>query len=172
MTNSLILQTVACQIPLPMGFFKQEYWSGLPSSSPENLPDPGIEPVPHLLNWQVDPGGSDDKESACNVGDLGSIPGLGRSPEEGNGYPLQYSCLKNPMYHKPAAAAAKSLQSCPILCDPSNTTEYPHTHNWFTLLYTWNLYNIVNQLHSRKLFKKHLLIIDISSHPNTHTWTA
>jgi len=127
-TNSLILQTVACQIPLPMGFFKQEYWSGLPSSSPENLPDPGIEPVPHLLNWQVDPGGSDDKESACNVGDLGSIPGLGRSPEEGNGYPLQYSCLKNPMYHKPAAAAAKSLQSCPTLCDPSNTTESPHTH--------------------------------------------
>ena len=37
------------------------------------------------------PGGSDDKESACNVGDLGFIPGLGRSPGEGNGYPLQYS---------------------------------------------------------------------------------
>ena len=37
------------------------------------------------------PGGSDGKESACNVGDLGSIPGLGRSPGEGNNYPLQYS---------------------------------------------------------------------------------
>ena len=37
------------------------------------------------------------KESACNVGDLGSIPGLGRSPGEGNGNPLQYSCLENPM---------------------------------------------------------------------------
>ena len=36
-----------------------------------------------------------DKESACNVGDLGSIPGLGRSPGEGNGYPLQYSGLEN-----------------------------------------------------------------------------
>ena len=36
------------------------------------------------------PGGSDGKESACNAGDLGSIPGLGRSPEEGNGYPFQY----------------------------------------------------------------------------------
>ena len=35
--------------------------------------------------------------SACNVGDLGSIPGLGRSPGEGNGNPLQYSCLENPM---------------------------------------------------------------------------
>ena len=38
-------------------------------------------------------GGSGSKASACNVGDLGLIPGLGRSPEEGNGYPLQYSCL-------------------------------------------------------------------------------
>ena len=37
------------------------------------------------------------KESACNVGDLGSIPGLGRSPEEGKGYPLQYSGLENSM---------------------------------------------------------------------------
>ena len=43
------------------------------------------------------PGGSDVKASACNVGDLGSIPGLGRSPGEGNGNPLQYSCLVNPM---------------------------------------------------------------------------
>ena len=37
------------------------------------------------------------KESACSVGDPGSIPGLGRSPGEGNGNPLQYSCLENPM---------------------------------------------------------------------------
>ena len=42
------------------------------------------------------PGGSDDKESACNVGDPDSIPGLGRSSGEGNGNPLLYSCLKNP----------------------------------------------------------------------------
>jgi len=42
-------------------------------------------------------GGSDGKDSACNAGDLGSIPGLGRSPGEGNGNPLQYSCLKNSM---------------------------------------------------------------------------
>ena len=41
--------------------------------------------------------GSDGKESACNIGDLGSIPGSGRSPREGNGNPLQYSCLENPM---------------------------------------------------------------------------
>ena len=42
-------------------------------------------------------GGSEDKASACNVGDPGLIPGLGRSPGEGNGNPLQYSCLENPM---------------------------------------------------------------------------
>ena len=42
-------------------------------------------------------GGSDGKESGSNAGDLGSIPGPGRSPEEGNGYPLQYSCLENSM---------------------------------------------------------------------------
>ena len=43
------------------------------------------------------PGGSDGKASACNAGDLGSIPGSGRSPGEGNGNPLQYSCLENSM---------------------------------------------------------------------------
>ena len=43
------------------------------------------------------PGDSAGKESACNVGDLGSVPGLGRSPGEGNGYPLQYSGLENSM---------------------------------------------------------------------------
>ena len=43
------------------------------------------------------PGGLYDKASAYNAGDLGSIPGLGRSPREGNGNPLQYSCLENPM---------------------------------------------------------------------------
>ena len=42
-------------------------------------------------------GKEDGKESACNVGDLGSIPGLGKSPGEGNGNPLQYSCLENSM---------------------------------------------------------------------------
>ena len=43
------------------------------------------------------PGGSEVKASASNAGDLGSIPGSGRSPGEGNGNPLQYSCLENPM---------------------------------------------------------------------------
>ena len=47
--------------------------------------------------FSVFPGGSEDKASACNAGDLGLIPRLGRSPGEGNGNPLQYSCLENPM---------------------------------------------------------------------------
>ena len=42
-------------------------------------------------------GGSDSKETACNVEDLGSIPVSGRSPGKGNGYPFQYSCLENSM---------------------------------------------------------------------------
>ena len=61
------------------------------------------------------PGGSDGKESACNVGDLGSIPGLGRFPGEGNGYPIQYSCLENPCTEKPGGL--QSIES------ESDTTE-------------------------------------------------
>ena len=51
-------------------------------------------PLPQQLS---SPGGSDGKASVCNAGDLSSIPGWGRSPGEGNGNPLQYSCLENPM---------------------------------------------------------------------------
>ena len=50
-----------------------------------------------LLSYSGFPGGLEVKASACNAGDLGSIPGLGRSSGEGNGNPLQYSCLENPM---------------------------------------------------------------------------
>ena len=49
---------------------------------------------PRVLGF---PGGSEVKASACNAGDLGLIPGSGRSPGEGNGNPLQYSCLEDPM---------------------------------------------------------------------------
>ena len=50
-----------------------------------------------LLHLCLFPGGSEVKASTCNIGDVGSIPGSGRSPGEGNGNPLQYSCLENPM---------------------------------------------------------------------------
>ena len=54
-------------------------------------------PVPGFMAF---PGGSDGKESVCSVGNLGLIPGLGRSPGGGHGNPLQYSCLENPMDRK------------------------------------------------------------------------
>ena len=54
-----------------------------------------IEHLDIVVDVLVFPGGSDGKESACNVGDLGSIPELGRSHGGGHGNPLQYSCLKN-----------------------------------------------------------------------------
>ena len=52
--------------------------------------------VPTHMPWWLS-----GKESACNAGDLGSIPGLGKSPGEGNGNPLQYSFLKNPWTEEP-----------------------------------------------------------------------
>ena len=50
------------------------------------------------------PGGLDSKESTYNVGDLSSIPGLGRSPGGGHGIPFQYSCLENPHGHSPVGS--------------------------------------------------------------------
>ena len=58
----------------------------------DRLPTPVFMRFPH---------GSDGKEPACNVGDLGSIPGLGRSPQGGHGNPLQHSCLENPRTEEP-----------------------------------------------------------------------
>jgi len=55
--------------------------------------------IPSHTDHMDFPGGSDGKESACNAGDLGLIPGLGRSPGGGHGNPLQYSCLENPHGH-------------------------------------------------------------------------
>ena len=85
----------------------QEVPGDLHSSNLDNIPY--VDPI-HLLTWFSlcfsTPVFSDllglpwwlrSKESACNAGDLGSIPGSGTSPGEGNDYPLQYSCLENPM---------------------------------------------------------------------------
>ena len=94
--------TVAHQAPLTIGFSRQEYWSGFPCPPPEYLPDPGIKPMcltspvfagGFFTVFSGFPCGSAGKESTCNAGDLGWILGLGRSPGEGKGYPLQYSGL-------------------------------------------------------------------------------
>ena len=58
------------------------------------------------------PGGSADEESACNAGDLGSVPRLGRYPRGGKGYPLQYSCLKNSMDRGAWQAAVHGVARC------------------------------------------------------------
>ena len=84
-----------------MEFSRQEFWSGLPFPSPGDLPDPGVKPRASSLQADSLPtelqGSPDGKESACNAGDLSSVPGWGRSPGEGNGYPFQYSGLENSM---------------------------------------------------------------------------
>ena len=78
----------------------------LPQFSPKRNSDVSIAHKPkylfgcqkcHPLGFPSSTGG---KASACNAGDLGSIPGPGRSPGEGNGNPLQYPCLENPMHRR------------------------------------------------------------------------
>ena len=65
--------------------------------SGESKPQCSVSPTQNNTPFYLR-SGSDCKESACNVGDLGLIPGSERSPGEGNGNPLQYSCLENPMH--------------------------------------------------------------------------
>ena len=57
---------------------------------------PGVERLETYSTLKIDFAGSDDKGSTCTAGDQSSIPGLEKSPGEGNGNPLQYSCLENP----------------------------------------------------------------------------
>ena len=64
---------------------------------PRSCPSYKILIIESCYLWSGFPGSSVGKESACSTGDLGSIPGSGRSPGEGNGNLLQYSCLENPV---------------------------------------------------------------------------
>ena len=73
------------------------------------------------------PGDSDGKEFAFNMGDLGSIPGLGWSPGEGNGYPLQYSCLENSMDRGAGGLQSIGLQRVGHYW-VTNTHTHTHTH--------------------------------------------
>ena len=84
---SLVAQTVKCLPTMQETRVQSLGW--------EDLLEKGMATHSSIL-WGLS-GSSDSKASACNVEDLGSIPGLGRSPGEGNGNPLQYSCLENSM---------------------------------------------------------------------------
>ena len=74
-------------------------WGPVTHRAPPDFPGEktGVSYHSLLQAWAFFPGGSSGEESACNSGDLGLIPGLGRSPGEGKVYPLQYSGLRNSM---------------------------------------------------------------------------
>ena len=83
------------------------------------------------------PGGSDSKESACNAGDLGSVPGWGRSPGGGHSNPLQYSCLENPH-------GQRSLGSySPWSCKESDTAKRLSTAEHITSPSTCMIQNLI-----------------------------
>ena len=86
-------RTVAYHTCPCMGFSTQAYWSGCHFLLRGLL---YYRQILYQLNYEGSPGGLDGKASACNSGESGSIPGWGWSPGEGNGNPLQYSCLENP----------------------------------------------------------------------------
>ena len=77
------------------------------------------------------PGGSDSKESACNAGDRVSIPGSGRSPGEGNGNLLQYSCLGNPMNRGASRATVHGVAKSRAWLSDWHT----HTCHWSTKIH-------------------------------------
>ena len=82
-------------------------------------------PAPSPVPTQVPrfPGGSDSKESACNAGDLGSIPGLGRSPGGGHGNALLYSCLENPQGQRSLAGYGPGGRKEPDTTERLSTTQ-------------------------------------------------
>ena len=85
----------------------------------------GLITVPDILLITMPlgfPGGTDGKESACNAGDPGLIPRLGKSPGEGNGNPLQYSCLENAMDREAWRATVHGLAELDV------TEQLTHTH--------------------------------------------
>ena len=100
-----------CLLAWKVAWVLREGWGGRPASCSPTLIQCRMSGTPSHCTLRLNaqkcislgstfgpvPGGSDGKVSPCNTGDPGLIPGLGRSPGEGNGNPLQYSCLGNPM---------------------------------------------------------------------------
>ena len=98
-----------------------------------------------ILRHMGFPGGSDSKESACNAGDPGSIPGSGRSPGEGHGNPLRYSCLENPTHRGAWWAMVHGVSRV--------------WHDWATSTFTFTTYNkLIQALHIIRHFTFHHLL--------------
>ena len=87
------------------------------------------------------PGGSDSRESACNAGDLKSIPDLGKSPGEGNGYPLQYSGLEN--YMDRGAWVGHDLVTFIFITDLQSCVNIYYTAKWFSYAHIYILLHIL-----------------------------
>ena len=99
----------------------------------------------NLARW---PGGSDGKELACNAGDLDSVPGSGKPPGEGNGYPLQYSCLENSVGRGALWATVHGVTE-------SDTTEQltQEAESWTVIVG----FSHENQTHERLMYKTQLI---------------
>ena len=99
------------------------------------------------MDWLGFPGGSDDKESACNEGDLGSVCGLGRSPRGGHGNPLQHSCLENPPGQRSLAGYSPQGRKELDMTEWLSTTRGSQRvgHDWVTKHNTWMDYMKVTQ---------------------------
>ena len=98
----------------------------------------------HVLGF---PCGSVGKESSCNAGDLGSIPGLGRSPGEGNGCPLQYSCLENPMDRGAGWATVRGMAE-------SGTTARLIPSFFFTYCIQASVFSSVKGIHQQYFYPR------------------
>ena len=164
-----------------MGFSRQEYWSQLPFPSPGDLPHLGIKPMSPelagiLYHWDSREALSMGRElkyltswntiCQCNrCQDPGSIPGLGRSPKEGNGNLLQYSCLENPMDKEAWRATVQGItKSWTALTNWTYTTAenrlqtnfrataVSQRHNlitWRTLFFLFSM-NVYNKTHQQR----------------------
>ena len=154
MSDSLLPPwTVACQAPQSRGLFRKEYWKGLQCSPPGDFPHPGIEPAslssPALAVGSVPlapprearginvniclllstyiglPRWLGGKESTCQAEYAGLIAQMGRSPGEGHGNPLQYSCLGNSMDRCTWRATVYRIAQS----DMTEATEHTHKHS-------------------------------------------
>ena len=143
------------------------------------------------------PGGSDGKELACDAGDLGSIPGLGRSPRGGNGSPLQSSCLENPHRQRSLAGYSPwgskksdmterlSTVASPVVRSPGFDWIHPlvkklRSHivsflSWIFLMVNYFVSSIHNKASSRVVFCFQVLTKASKTHKKLHThirfWT-